>query len=955
MRLISCHIENFGKLNDITISFDDPSGINVVCENNGWGKSTLATFIKVMFFGFDNEGRRNNVENERQHFKPWQGGVYGGQLIFEADGRTYIMSRTFGTKEKDDEFMLQDADTRLVSTNYTENIGEELFNIDRASFSRSIYISQNDCVTATTDSINAKLGNLTDNTDDLNNYETAAKKIADRLNSLSKTRKTGELYKQKEQIARLKQEIKSGETIDVSMEEILKRKNELHISYEALKAEQKQLQGRQKSLSEYKDVLVKKKEYEHLCEAESKKQKLYEEKKALFPARVPDGDEIDKYIALEYSTSVLKKNMDLSKPDDEENREFELLSAKFDAGIPKSAEVESAESKVNDMRVLRWNIAKSMPTKDEKDSLKRLEELFSNKVPTVEEVDGFISTWTFRSEKKNTLSSKKVAADMLKLTKTVNEQEAADAKASARKRNRKKKAYTVAIAVLLIIIAVIGLALYYQIPAAGIGIMVADIVAIVLAVVAAVSKTRSGADSKTTEAGTSAAADFADPLLKLQKEIADDEALIYKTEADMKQFLIQYEIPYEENSVISDLYRLKEDIKLYARLLEKSRNNDADRLKERYNNLCNEVDGFLQRYGFGIDAANVTNIENSIEAEDITAHYVNLIYKLKASADKYITLKNKKESYEKSYEEYKKNMETLRLFINEIKVETELEITLNSDIISSADITSNADTTLNSDITSNTGTASNINFLLHHIKAARNDYFNARSEYQDAVEDKNHYEMENRDVLDAIKNAGIIEEDASLAEIEGRLNEISLEIEKYHTNMASYDRQLDELQEKRDEVTDSENRLEELQELYDLNEKKLVTLQNTQKYLEQAKISLTAKYTKPVKEGFDKYFDILCDIESENYQLDANFNMSVIEQGLPRDTALLSTGYQDMVGICMRMALIDAMYQDEKPFVIFDDPFVNLDAEKTRGALQLLDMIAKEYQVVYFTCNESRR
>ena len=173
MRLISCHIENFGKLTDRTVSFGNPDGMKIICENNGWGKSTLATFIKVMFYGFDNEGRRNEIENERQHYRPWQGGVYGGQLTFEADGKTYIISRTFGSKEKDDKFVLQDADTMLENADYSTNVGEELFQIDRASFLRSIYISQNDCETATTDRINAKLGNLTDNTNDLNNYETA--------------------------------------------------------------------------------------------------------------------------------------------------------------------------------------------------------------------------------------------------------------------------------------------------------------------------------------------------------------------------------------------------------------------------------------------------------------------------------------------------------------------------------------------------------------------------------------------------------------------------------------------------------------------------------------------------------------------------------------------------------------------------------------------------------------
>ncbi|MDE6663256.1 MAG: AAA family ATPase, partial [Lachnospiraceae bacterium] len=377
MRLISCHIENFGKLSDRTVSFDDISGINVLCENNGWGKSTLADFIKVMFFGFDNEGKRSSVENERQHFKPWQGGVYGGQLTFESGGKRYIISRTFGAKEKDDEFMLQDADTKLEVTNFSKNIGEELFQIDRASFARSAYISQNDCITTTTDRINAKLGNLTDNTDDLNNYETAAKKIADKLNFLSKTRKTGELYKQKEKIAQLKQEIKKGEAIDASMEGILGLKNELNSSYETLKARRSELQGRQKKISEYKDILVKKKEYEQLCDIEAKKRKGYEEKKTLFPVRIPQGEEIDKYVELEYRTSVLKKNLEFSKPEDGEIKQLGLLENRFSEGIPESEDIEETRRKVNDMQTLRWNIEKSMLNEEETNSLKRFEELFA--------------------------------------------------------------------------------------------------------------------------------------------------------------------------------------------------------------------------------------------------------------------------------------------------------------------------------------------------------------------------------------------------------------------------------------------------------------------------------------------------------------------------------------------------------------------------------------------------
>ena len=124
--------------------------------------------------------------------------------------------------------------------------------------------------------------------------------------------------------------------------------------------------------------------------------------------------------------------------------------------------------------------------------------------------------------------------------------------------------------------------------------------------------------------------------------------------------------------------------------------------------------------------------------------------------------------------------------------------------------------------------------------------------------------------------------------------------------------------------------------------------------MERAKISLTAKYTKPIQDGFDRYYQILAGIAAENYQIDANMNLSFVEQGMPRQIGFLSKGYQDLVGICMRMALVDAMYRDEKPFVILDDPFVNLDDDRLAGGLKLVKEIAKDYQIIYFTCHETR-
>ena len=71
MKILSCYINNFGILSDREFVFND--GLNEICEDNGWGKSTLTSFIRVMLYGFENEAAKIKAGRERYAFKPWQG------------------------------------------------------------------------------------------------------------------------------------------------------------------------------------------------------------------------------------------------------------------------------------------------------------------------------------------------------------------------------------------------------------------------------------------------------------------------------------------------------------------------------------------------------------------------------------------------------------------------------------------------------------------------------------------------------------------------------------------------------------------------------------------------------------------------------------------------------------------------------------------------------------------
>lgn len=228
MRLISCYVEGFGKLRKQKIDLSD--GPNCLLKENGWGKSTFAAFIKVMFYGFDGESKRNEIENERKRYRPWAGGVYGGELLFEADGRTYRLQRVFGMRKSDDEFAIYNADTNMPTNDYSENVGEELFQIDSASFVRSVYVGQNDCGTFATDGINAKMGSVSATDSrvlDINNYEKASAALKLVINRMSPTKKTGELYKRKKELASLKEYVRRYGNIELEVKKTRERKEKL--------------------------------------------------------------------------------------------------------------------------------------------------------------------------------------------------------------------------------------------------------------------------------------------------------------------------------------------------------------------------------------------------------------------------------------------------------------------------------------------------------------------------------------------------------------------------------------------------------------------------------------------------------------------------------------------------------------------------------------------------------
>ena len=663
MRLIRCHIENFGKLHDYTVDFE--KGTHIICEENGWGKSTLAAFIRAMFYGLEGERKRSIEENERKRYMPWQGGVFGGQLTFEVDRKEYTVTRTFNEQ---DEFELRDAKTNLLNNEYSSKLGEELFKVDRESFMRTVFIGQADCETSVTDDINAKIGNLTDNSNDLNSFESVSARLKDLLNSLTPNRKTGSISQRKNEITELDRKVVAQKGIPEALQKLQEKRTEELQVYNQLKAQLETLQNEQIRLSNLQRMLVKKEQWDNLKQ-----------------------------------------------------------------------EVQNARN------------------------------IFAGDVPTINLVDEMQKHYGEMEKASERMSSHEL---------THSEKEQLSTLQKTDKQNKKGIPVLQIIGLLCIVIGFIMMA----VVSVGVGIAAAIVGGLLI-----VSGVVSGNKKK-------AARKDADELR---------QSMLLSLENKQKKLL-----------------ESKADFEYHQK----------------------EISAFLAQYGFE-------------QTHNVQLQLLNIRDAVQA---------------------YAEILRKLEIF------ERETDISLFATI----------------------------------------------------TED------------DKAKN---------LSELNDSIQTLTGEREAIYTRIEAYQADIEQLQVQLEEWEENKIRLDELKEIQSKEQEKYSYILKVQEYLAKAKESITNRYAAPILESFGKYYEMITSDSADEFRIDANTNITIVEQGKQRETNTQSSGYRDLIGICLRVALVDAMYKEEAPVLIMDDPFTNLDDEKMKQARKFLEYVAQKYQVIYFTCSESRR
>ena len=218
MKLISCHIDNFGGLHDYDFTFSE--SLNVVLQENGWGKTTMAAFLKAMLYGFESKRTKDITENERRRYLPWQGGAYGGSLDFEVDGRKLRVQRTFGEVPRLDRIRVIDLDKKTTAKIDPDSLGESIFHLDSSAFQRSVFISPNGISTdsSASSSIHTRLNALVSQANDLAVFDESITKLSQQMKIYEKTGNRGQLGDISRQIAERERQRDQLE-IDISQQD----------------------------------------------------------------------------------------------------------------------------------------------------------------------------------------------------------------------------------------------------------------------------------------------------------------------------------------------------------------------------------------------------------------------------------------------------------------------------------------------------------------------------------------------------------------------------------------------------------------------------------------------------------------------------------------------------------------------------------------------------------------
>lgn len=320
-------IQSFGKLKNISIT---PSkGLNILTAPNEAGKSTVASFIKYIFYGFSGVRKQTISENEKLLYTPWgKTSVSGGITIVTPEGK-FRIERSQSTNQE----TLTVYDVNTGKPAHTGAVpGEVFFGIGEESFQKILFFKQLYLPKNGDEALAEQIQNLIFSADEKTNAEKAEKRIKDARSTLKNNQKRGLIPNLENLLedydAKLTKSLEVKRDLDTVLQSLNEKKQKIDFNGEKLSLLEKEAKNINKFEAKKRlDGLI------DLAKRKEEAEKKYKECLASFEGgNPPESSFVQELIDDNARFSMLEKKLDETSKDikDETKRhEMERESTPF--------------------------------------------------------------------------------------------------------------------------------------------------------------------------------------------------------------------------------------------------------------------------------------------------------------------------------------------------------------------------------------------------------------------------------------------------------------------------------------------------------------------------------------------------------------------------------------------------------------------------------------------------
>ena len=119
------------------------------------------------------------------------------------------------------------------------------------------------------------------------------------------------------------------------------------------------------------------------------------------------------------------------------------------------------------------------------------------------------------------------------------------------------------------------------------------------------------------------------------------------------------------------------------------------------------------------------------------------------------------------------------------------------------------------------------------------------------------------------------------------------------------------------------------------------------------KESLHDNPMQDIADRFTHYLDVISGGRvSSEFPVADKLNMNIYSENNLLDYDKLSEGTKETVSLAFRLAVLDHLFPEGGGVIVFDDPFTDMDADRTAQSCALIKECATRHQVIFLTCRE---